>query len=166
MRKYFFPKRNLECQQMLNIWRNIGEIRCLAQLSFEWEISITLEDTQIHYLLRWYVMCLKPILSSSFSALFSFQSENSPAKPHITTMALTYQTHLVRPMYFFPRFPRQKCIFMYYAAHDQRFWYVEDVFRRLLHKMHILGQTNLLKERYTMSLINGFKKVISERGKK
>lgn len=42
--------------------------RNLAQ--FEWEISIILENVCIHYLLRWYVICLKPISSSSF-LLFS-----------------------------------------------------------------------------------------------
>lgn len=55
---------------------------------------------------------------------------------------------------------------MYYAAHAQRFWCIEDISRPLLHKIHILGQANLLKQRHTLSLINGFKKVISERGKK
>lgn len=55
---------------------------------------------------------------------------------------------------------------MYYAAHAQRFWCIEDISRPLLHKIHIPGQANLLKQRHTLSLINGFKKVISERGKK
>lgn len=136
MRKHFFPERNLECQQTLNIW--LGETRCLALLSSEWEPFITMEDAHIHYLLRWYIMYLKPILSSNFPTLFSFQSENPPANLHITTMGSTYQIHLVRLMYFFLRFPGQKCIFMYYAAHAQRFC-VEDVFRPLLPKMLIHG---------------------------
>lgn len=54
---------------------------------------------------------------------------------------------------------------MYYAALAQRFWCVEDVFRPILHKMH-LGQSNLLKQKYTMSLIDGFNEVTLEKGKK
>lgn len=164
MGKNVFPERNHECQQMPNIW--LLETGHLAQLNFEWEFFIMLEDFCTHCLLRWYRRYFKPILSSSFSIFSSFQSENPPAKPHIATMDLTYQIHLLRFLYLFPKFPRQILIFIYDAAHAQRLCCVEDVFIPPLHKMHILGQANFFKWRYTMSLINRFLKVPSERGQK
>lgn len=49
-------------------------------------------------------MCLKPILSSSFSILSFFQSENPPERPHIATLIWPIKYINLDSLISFPNF--------------------------------------------------------------